>query len=303
MASIKHIKNISDHFLELEKRVSKVRFARIEASKRLKTKGVIYNTIISFYSILITVIAIVFSIVNFNELTDENLITKFSAYQSESVIILGLSTFITMFTLFFSNRTYSERAAKYQSNYMELTRLLADIQNLMVYYKLQNHDEYLQFKALWESRHHKKDLEKRLAKKYKIFADKYAALLTQSENHEDIDYKKACLDEVTDEIVLTEKKYFGNILLKRERTSMMLDSKNDIKIENYKEYLELAPPETQHNPLPMELNKLYRKQSELEHTIFATKVIESLKTLGIMFLPIILAIILDLFKGYLNTIH
>lgn len=199
MSSIKNIQNISDHFIELEKRIRKVRFARIEAAKRFKSKNSIYTTILSIYSILITVIAITFSIVNFTELSNEEIaIRKLFEYQSESVIILALSSFITMFTLFISNKGYGEKVARYQSNYMELTRLLTDVQNIMVYYNLQSYKEYQTFKDTWikKTKNHEKDLEKRLAKKYKLFADKYAALLTQSENHEDIDYKKASLVEI-----------------------------------------------------------------------------------------------------------
>lgn len=305
MTFIKHIGNISEHFLELERRVSKVRFARIEASKRLKRKGIIYNTIISFYSILITVIAIIFSIVKFDVLFNPGIdaIEKFSKYQTESVIILGFSSFITMFTLFFSNRNYSERAAKYQSNYMELTRLLADIQNLMVYYKLQNYEEYKAFKIHWEFKHHGKDLEKRLAKKYKLFADKYAALLTQSENHDDIDYKRACLDEIEDEIANAEKKYFGNIILNNERSTIMLDSSNNvIGMDTIKETMELASSK-QDDHIPMELKKLYEKESYYSQKIFEAKIISFLKYIVICLLPLIILFILDFFRNYLEFIH
>lgn len=222
LSSIKYIHDISDHFNELEKRVRKVRFARIEAAKRMKFKHSVYNTIISLYSILITVIAIVFSTVDFTNLKIlDNVVGELFKYQLTSVIILALSSFITMFTLFISNKGYGEKAAKYQSNYMELTRLLADIQNLMVYYQLQNNDTFNDFKNTWISdpKTKTKNLEKRLAKKYKAFADKYAALLTQSENHEDIDYKKACLDEIDDYIyeIETEKIKNADIYVKYNR--------------------------------------------------------------------------------------
>lgn len=199
----KSLENISEHFLELEKRVSKVRFARIEASKRMKNKNRQYSRITSLYGILITFIAIVFSVVNFTELNNfiGDSLNKLFEYQKVSVIILAFSSFITMLTLYVSNKGYGEKTARFQSNYMELTRLHSDIKNFMVYYHLYNIEEYRTFKVEWdkskcESCGNKKNLDKRLAKKYRIFADKYAALLTQSENHDDIDYKKACKDEL-----------------------------------------------------------------------------------------------------------
>lgn len=255
LSSIKYIHNISDHFNELEKRVGKVRFARIEAAKRMKLKHSVYNTIISLYSILITVIAIVFSTVNFTNFKDkDSVLVELFNYQSTSVIILALSSFVTMFTLFIANKGYGERVAKYQSNYMELTRLLADIQNLMVYYQLQNDETFKNFKKQWVTnpKTTPKNLEKRLAKKYKVFADKYAALLTQSENHEDIDYQKACLDEINDYISEVDTKEIKNA---------------DIDVK---------------------YNKANVKKSELEEQIMIYKIITAGKFTFIFLLPIIL---------------
>lgn len=252
---------------------------------------------------MITALAIVFSIVNIEDLNDHNAMEKLSDYQMESVIILALSSFITMLTLFFSNKNYSERAAKYQSNYMELTRLLADIQNLMVYYKLQNYDDHREFKYKWKEQNPKKNLEKRLAKKYKMFADKYASLLTQSENHEDIDYIKACLDETNDEIASLEKKYFGNISFKREIANILSNSEDEIKINYYKEILELRPKEPQYNPFPMELSKLYEKQSNYEQIIAEAKFKDIIKYIFIGALPIILVLIFKFFRAFLVYIN
>lgn len=195
----KSLTNISEHFIELENRISKVRFARIEASKRLKFKNQIYTAITSLYGILITFLAIVFSIVNFTNFTNiSKTIEIFFTYQQESVIILAFSSFITMLTLYISNKGYGEKAARFQSNYMELTRLHSDVKNFMVYYHLHDYNETLKFKSIWvqQKKNKHKSFEKRLAKKYRIFADKYAALLTQSENHENIDYYQAVLDNI-----------------------------------------------------------------------------------------------------------
>lgn len=266
MGSIKNIKNISDHYIELEKRVSKVRFARIEAAKRLRTKQSLYNSILGFYSILITIIAITFSIVDFTNFNDfENTKLALFKYQSESVLILALSSFITMFTLFVSTKNYGEKTARYQSNYMELTRLLSDIQNLMVYYRLQNYNEYYAFKIVWEVKNHNKDLDKRLAKKYKGFSDKYSALLTQSENHEDIDYKKASLDEIDKTM-----KLIGST------TSNIMSC--DI----------------------LEYRQLIIKYSDLNHEIDQNRILSIIKGFLLIGMPIILLIILEYFKKYLS---
>lgn len=235
----KSLQNISEHFLELEKRVSRVRFARIEASKRLKLKNQRYSMITSLYGILITFIAIAFSIVNFTELNnfiDESVNSLFE-YQKVSVIILAFSSFITMLTLYIANKGYGEKAARFQSNYMELTRLHSDIKNFMIYYHLHNLDAYEDFKKQWQDDQcnnceKRKNLDKRLAKKYRIFADKYAALLTQSENHDDIDYKRACKDELIKKI--------------REENAEITNELDHLKIENDQERIDVLAKEITH---------------------------------------------------------
>lgn len=268
----KNLLNISEHFLDLEKRISKVRFARIEASKRLKIKNQKYSMVTSLYGIILTFIAIVFSVVNFTELNyfiDDSLILLFE-YQKASVIILAFSSFTTMLTLYIANKGYGEKAARFQSNYMELTRLHSDIKNFMVYYHLHTIDDYKKFEPLWKDRQvalgkKGKDLEKRLVKKYRVFADKYAALLTQSENHEDIDYQRACKDEI-------EK----NIKELKNNSFLIL---NYQKIKDEEERLEC-----------------------IKNEIKNSRRLERCKFLSIAFFPVIIIILVILFKVALSII-
>lgn len=268
----KSLQDLSEHFLELEKRISRVRFARIEASKRLKVENQRYSMITSLYGILITFIAIAFSIVNFTDLNnyiDESINALFE-YQKVSVIILAFSSFITMLTLYIANKGYGEKAARFQSNYMELTRLHSDIKNFMIYYHLHSLEAYKDFKRTWEHEQYqtykkKKDLDKRLVKKYRTFADKYAALLTQSENHEDIDYKRACKDE----------------LIKKNR-------EEQCKISNESDYLKIKSNE--------------ERIEELTNEIKHIKNIEGAKFLCISGFPFIVLIILWIFSGLISSI-
>lgn len=273
------LKNISEHFLDLEKRISRVRFARIEASKRLKEKNKRYTMITTLYGIFITFLSIIFSIVNFTDLKffSEVIIELFN-YQQTSVILLAFSSFITMLTLYISNKGYGEKAARFQSNYMELTRLQSDIRNFMVYYKLYDFNEYKRYKKYKESKAATsknkswKDLDKRLAKKYRIFADKYAALLTQSENHEDIDYYKACLDE-------TERQIQN---LKIEQISYLVNINNSLTSENIE--------------IDAKIKMLSDKETKLNKKINFAKIVNLIKYILLSSFPIIIFLAILLFK-------
>lgn len=226
---------IPEHFQDLEKRIRRVQFARIEAAKRLREKNNKYTLITSCYAISITFLAIIFSTVNFQELNtkDANIfISLFVDYQTMSVFILALSSFITMITLYVAHRNYGEKNAHFQSNYMELTRLHSDIKNFIVYYQLHNDSSFKDFKIekwLKKDKYKDKDLEKRLVKKYRLFADKYAALLTQSENHEVVDYKRAKIDDLTKEIENLEESLLMNTcetdVYKKEKRLGLLKSR------------------------------------------------------------------------------
>lgn len=146
------------------------------------------------YSIVITVIAIYFSILDIEQIIrdQENIplvIEVISDYQKASVLILDLSSFITMLTLYLSNKGYGEKASRFQSNYMELTRLLAEVQAYIIKCDFQKK----RLSDLAESspnENHNDD--------YIEYANRYASLLAQSENHEDVDYWKAVIYEDSD---------------------------------------------------------------------------------------------------------
>lgn len=152
--------------IKLERRVRIVRSARIESAKRYKKDNDFYKWITIVYSILITCLSIWFVVPN--EMIDNARLAP---------ILLTLATFVTLFTMYTSIKNPGEKVGKFQSNYMELTRLLAEIQS------------YLQVMKVCEF------VEKVKSEEYKKLTDKYSSLLTQSENHDDVDYQKAILRE------------------------------------------------------------------------------------------------------------
>ena len=191
MKDIEKVENISQLFLDLEHRVRIIRSARIEATKRLKQNHKFTTTLTAIYSILITVIAICYSIVDLEEVIEnessvQGIIKIMNDYQEASVLILGLSSFITMMTLLLSNQGYGEKAARFQSNYMELTRLLSEIQAYIVEHDFQKGTEFMCRDDCNKKSHFEE---------YGKFAKRYSSLLAQSENHEDIDYNMAVVYE------------------------------------------------------------------------------------------------------------
>ncbi|PGT88758.1 SLATT domain-containing protein [Bacillus sp. AFS040349] len=151
---------------ELERRSKIIRSARIEASKRYKEDDNFYRFITIFYSIIVTVISIRFA---FGLDTLET-----SGNQKLSILLLVMSVFVTLFTMYVSIKNAGEKVGRFQSNYMELTRLLADIQLANTSYK-KDSDEELEI----------------VNEDYRKFSNRYASLLTQSDNHDDIDYWRA----------------------------------------------------------------------------------------------------------------
>lgn len=281
--SKKSLHNLSKHFLELENRINRVRFARIEAAKRLRIKNQKYTLITSCYAIFVTFLAIIFSVVDFTDISTKKTVTeRLFDYQKISVIILGFSSFITMLTLYLSNKGYGEKTARFQSNYMELTRLHSDVKNFMVYYQLHSNESFKKFKKLWlennEQSGKTKDLEKRLSKKYRIFADKYSALLTQSENHEDVDYKRARIEDLSKEIEVLERE---NI---RHATSKKLADENTVLINNRL------------------IDHLKIKKKDFEISIYTEENKDLIKYLILMFSPFLLAMIALLFYITFNLL-
>ncbi len=274
--SKKSLHNLSEHFLELENRINRVRFARIEAAKRLRIKNQKYTLITSCYAIFVTFLAIIFSVVDFTDISTKKTVTeRLFDYQKISVIILGFSSFITMLTLYLSNKGYGEKTARFQSNYMELTRLHSDVKNFMVYYQLHSIESFKDFKKQWleddKQREKTKDLEKRLAKKYRTFADKYSALLTQSENHEDVDYKRARIEDLSKEIEALEREKI------RYAASKKLADEKLVIINNRL------------------IDHLKIKKKDFEISIYTEENKDLIKYLILMFSPFLLAMIALLF--------
>jgi SMODS and SLOG-associating 2TM effector domain family 5 len=170
---------------ELERRSRIIRSSRIEASKRYKSDDNFYRFVTIFYSILVTVITIRFAFGLDILGNSEN--------KDLSIILLVMSVFVTLFTMYVSIKNAGEKVGRFQSNYMELTRLLADIQLANVYYKVDfTHDELL---GVYED--------------YKKFSNRYASLLTQIDNHDDIDYWKAVKREEEEnqaKVLIADKK-------------------------------------------------------------------------------------------------
>jgi hypothetical protein len=158
---------------ELERRVRIVRSARIEASKRHKSEDNYYRFITIFYSIIVTVLSIRFAL-GIDELDA-------TGNKKLSLLLLVLSVFVTLFTMYVSIKNSGEKVGRFQSNYMELTRLLAEIQIAIITYKKDGDTE----------------IEK-VSKDCLKFSKRYSSLLTQSENHEDIDYCRAVKREEDD---------------------------------------------------------------------------------------------------------
>lgn len=159
--------------IKLEKRVRIVRTARIEAAKRYKKDNDFYRWITIVYSILMTCLSIWF-VVPAETIDNTRL----------SPILLSLATFVTLFTMYSSIKNPGEKVGKFQSNYMELTRLMSEIQSFLKIINVYNYGELI-----------KKE-------EYDKFSKRYSTLLTQSENHDDIDYRRAILREEDNDSVM-----------------------------------------------------------------------------------------------------
>lgn len=168
--TLSEVSGVYDLMKELERRSKIIRSSRIEASKRYKEDDNFYRFITIFYSIIVTVVSIRFA---FGLDTLEN-----NDNQKLSILLLVVSVFVTLFTMYVSIKNAGEKVGRFQSNYMELTRLLADIQLASVSYKIECQEE----------------LEK-VNEDYRKFSNRYASLLTQSDNHDDIDYFRAVIRE------------------------------------------------------------------------------------------------------------
>ncbi len=176
---MKEFDNIYQLMEELERRSKIIRSARIEASKRYKDDDNFYRFITIFYSIIVTVISIRFAY-GLNDLdTDGN--------QKLSITLLVMSVFVTLFTMYVSIKNAGEKVGRFQSNYMELTRLLAEIQLANTTY--QNEVD---------------DGTRKASGDYEKFSKRYASLLTQSDNHDDIDYWRAIKREEENNIEKVE---------------------------------------------------------------------------------------------------
>jgi hypothetical protein len=163
---LREVTDVYNLMKELERRSKIIRSARIEASKRYKEDDNFYRFVTIFYSIIVTVVSIKFA---FGLDTLEA-----SGNQKLSILLLVMSVFVTLFTMYVSIKNAGEKVGRFQSNYMELTRLLADIQLATTSYKKDNEEE---FEIVNED--------------YRKFSNRYASLLTQSDNHDDIDYWRA----------------------------------------------------------------------------------------------------------------
>lgn len=176
---MKEFDNIYQLMEELERRSKIIRSARIEASKRYKDDDNFYRFITIFYSIIVTVISIRFAY-GLNDLdTDGN--------QKLSITLLVMSVFVTLFTMYVSIKNAGEKVGRFQSNYMELTRLLAEIQLANTTY--QNEVD---------------DGTRKASGDYEKFSKRYASLLTQWDNHDDIDYWRAIKREEENNIEKVE---------------------------------------------------------------------------------------------------
>lgn len=145
---IKALTNI-DVFLELKRRVSITRKARIKASKRLRKKHEYFEKVTNFYSLLVLILSVWF--INNNNLT----FTK-------GLLILSLS--LTFFTMFLNSKNYKERAGGFETNYQHLDVLLNKIERIEV------------------------EPEKITTEVIKSLHREYEKLLIEKENHHDIDY-------------------------------------------------------------------------------------------------------------------
>lgn len=186
--SNKNEKEINKLLTDIERRVRIIRSARIEAAKRNKKKDDFYKTILIVYTIIITVLSVRFGVATINE-EKPNL----------SINLLASSVYLTLLTMYISQKNYAEKVTKYQSNYMELTRLHSEIQGVRgLNYSDEDNGKY-----------------------YNDFTNRYASLLTQSDNHEDIDYHRAVIREEKDKVDKCElakgeiKKYERIELFKR----------------------------------------------------------------------------------------
>jgi len=165
-------KSLDMLFLRLEERIRTVRTARIYASKRFKRDHLFYQRITIIFSIISTLLAIFFISVDADAFKK---VIGTPRYASLNQWLLVLATYVTLITLYASIRNPGEKIGIFKSNYMELTELLHEVQLFNKKTSNQeatcNCEKYIQTES-----------------QYKRLSKMYAALLTQTENHDDIDY-------------------------------------------------------------------------------------------------------------------
>ncbi|WP_226668739.1 SLATT domain-containing protein [Metabacillus litoralis] len=181
---MREVSDVYNLMKELERRSKIIRSSRIEASKRYKEDDNFYRFITIFYSIIVTVVSIrfAFGLDTLNPIGNQKL----------SILLLVMSVFVTLFTMYVSIKNAGEKVGRFQSNYMELTRLLADIQLANTSYTRESESEL-----------------EIVNEDYKKFSNRYASLLTQSDNHDDIDYWRAVKreeEENTEKVKIADEK-------------------------------------------------------------------------------------------------
>lgn len=178
-------KGYRDFMLDLERRVRIVRSARIEAAKRYRREDRFYKIVTTVFTILVTILSVRFA---FGVITiDANNPSEILIDKDDklALIILSLSIYVTLFTLYVSSRGDGEKVSRFQSNYMELTRLHFDINRALA-----RANEGIK---KCECEHFS------LENEYIKAGKRYASLLSQTENHDDIDFSRAYLWECMDE--------------------------------------------------------------------------------------------------------
>lgn len=175
---------MEDLLKRLEQRIKIVRTARIEAAKRFKKEHEFYRRITMVYSILVTCLSIWFVISKAN-IDSLNLTSA----------LLTMATFVTLFTMYTSIKNPGEKVARFQSNYMELTRLLSEIQSYIKILESGVVVPDLHLAKMYSDIDEKGLTELTLKSEYDKFAKRYASLLTQSDNHDFIDYWRAIVQE------------------------------------------------------------------------------------------------------------
>lgn len=140
------------------------RLCRIEASKRLESNDSFTQTLLVYYSAILTALSIwVFFIEKTNQISDSKV----------SLILLIASIALTIYSTFIVSKAYKERAIKMKYNYIALDSLYKQIKKLEANYKA----DTINLNQLID------EVDK--------VDGKYVILLQEAENHNDCDYIKA----------------------------------------------------------------------------------------------------------------